>query len=159
MLLPLGEHFHIVTALPALYFRRGKPANRVPKVDLEPPLDDNADGGELKVGVRNGADLGWKDAFDAFTCTECGRCKDACPTFITGKPLSMKWVNDSLKHHLVENREAIVAGGEEAVARAGRQRNQRGHALGVHDLRLLRSRLPDRARTPAARSTGCVSTA
>ncbi|HEY5808960.1 MAG TPA: (Fe-S)-binding protein [Povalibacter sp.] len=116
VLLPLGEHFHIVTALPALYFRRGKPANEVPKVDLSPLLDDNADASELKVGVRNAADLGWKDAFDAFTCTECGRCKDSCPTFITGKPLSMKWINDSLKHHLVENREAIVAGGEKAAA-------------------------------------------
>ena len=53
-------------------------------------------------------DLTWKDGLDAFTCTECGRCKDACPTFLTGKPLSLKWVNDSLKHHLVEQREAIL---------------------------------------------------
>ena len=30
VLLPTGEHFHIVTALPALFFRRGGPANRVP---------------------------------------------------------------------------------------------------------------------------------
>ena len=35
VILPLGEHFHIVTALPALFFRRGGPANRVPDVDLE----------------------------------------------------------------------------------------------------------------------------
>ena len=26
VLLPVGEHFHIVTALPALFFRRGQPA-------------------------------------------------------------------------------------------------------------------------------------
>jgi len=25
------------------------------------------------------------------------RCKDACPTFLTGKPLSLKWVNDGVK--------------------------------------------------------------
>ena len=25
VILPLGEHFHIVTALPALFFRRGRP--------------------------------------------------------------------------------------------------------------------------------------
>ncbi len=111
VLLPLGEHFHIVTALPALFFRRGKPANAVPTVDLSPLLDDSADASELKVGARSVADLVWKDALDAFTCTECGRCKDACPAFQTGKPLSMKGVNDSLKHHLLEQREAILAGG------------------------------------------------
>jgi hypothetical protein len=35
VILPLGEHFHIVTALPALFFRRGRPANAVPTIDLE----------------------------------------------------------------------------------------------------------------------------
>jgi Fe-S oxidoreductase len=112
VLLPLGEHFHIVTALPALFFRRGTPANSVPAVDLSPLLDDSADASALKVGARTVADLGWKDAFDAFTCTECGRCKDACPAFVTGKPLAMKWVNDKLKHHLLEQRETLLAGGE-----------------------------------------------
>jgi Fe-S oxidoreductase len=112
VLLPLGEHFHIVTALPALYFRRGGPANAVPPVDLSPLLDDSADASELKVGARTAADLSWKDALDAFTCTECGRCKDACPAFQTGKPLSMKGVNDSLKHHLLAQRTAIVGGAE-----------------------------------------------
>ena len=43
------------------------------------------------------------------SCTECGRCKDACPTFLTGKPLALKWVFDDLKHHLLAKREAIVA--------------------------------------------------
>ena len=42
------------------------------------------------------------------TCTECGRCKDACPTFLTGKPLAQKWVHDDLKHHLLEHRKAIT---------------------------------------------------
>ncbi len=67
------------------------------------------DEAEMKAGVRSARDLVWKDGLDAFTCTECGRCKDACPTHLTGKPLSLKAVNDSLKHHLVEQRDAIVA--------------------------------------------------
>jgi len=115
VLLPVGEHFHIVTALPALFFRRGGPANVVPPVDLEKLMSDEASEEDMKVGARTVADLGWKDGLDAFTCTECGRCKDACPTFLTGKPLSMKWVNDSLKHHLLEQREALLAGGEAAA--------------------------------------------
>jgi Fe-S oxidoreductase len=60
------------------------------------------------VGVGTAKDLTWKEGLDVFTCTECGRCKDACPTFLTGKPLSQKWVHDSLKHHLLEQREHIV---------------------------------------------------
>ena len=113
VILPLGEHFHIVTALPALFFRRGRPANVVPKVDLEAAMsgDDTA----MQVGARTALDLTWKEGLDAFTCTECGRCKDACPTFLTGKPLTMKWVNDSLKHHLVASHDAILATDAESL--------------------------------------------
>jgi Fe-S oxidoreductase len=108
VLLPVGEHFHIVTALPALFFRRGGPANRVPAVDLEAAMAGD-DAASMKIGVRTARDLTWKDGLDAFTCTECGRCKDACPTFVTGKPLALKWVFDGLKEHLLSQREAIVA--------------------------------------------------
>ena len=109
VLLPTGEHFHIVTALPALFFRRGRPANQVPTVDID-KLMAATDEAEMQAGVRTARDLTWKEGLDVFTCTECGRCKDACPTHLTGKPLSLKAVNDSLKHHLLEQREAIVAG-------------------------------------------------
>jgi Fe-S oxidoreductase len=108
VLLPWGEHFHIVTALPAVFFSRDTPLNRVPSVDLEKIMSDEA-GDDMKVGITTAADLVWKDAFDAFTCTECGRCKDACPTFLTDKPLALKWVHDSVKHHLLDKREAILA--------------------------------------------------
>jgi len=108
VLLPTGEHFHIVTALPVLFFRRGRPANRVPAVNIE-KLMEATDEADMKAGVRTARDLTWKEGLDAFTCTECGRCKDACPTHLTGKPLSLKAVNDSLKHHLLEQRDAIVA--------------------------------------------------
>ena len=60
-------------------------------------------------------DLHWKDALDAFTCTECGRCKDACPTFITGKPLALKWVFDDLKRHLLAERDRIVDSGADQL--------------------------------------------
>lgn len=118
VLLPAGEHFHIVTALPTLFFRRGRPAHRVPAVDVD-KLMEASDESEMKAGVRSAADLRWIDALDVFTCTECGRCKDACPTFLTGKPLSMKAVNDGLKHHLLERREALVAHAAEQPALIG----------------------------------------
>ena len=107
VLLPTGEHFHIVTALPALFFRRGRPGNRVPGVDLD-KLMEATDEADMRAGVRTARDLMWKDGLDAFTCTECGRCKDACPTHLTGKPLSLKAVNDTLKKHLLEQSEALL---------------------------------------------------
>ena len=107
VLLPTGEHFHIVTALPALFFRRGRPGNRVPTVDID-KLMEATDESEMHAGVRSARDLTWKDGLDVFTCTECGRCKDACPTHLTGKPLSLKKVNDTLKQHLIEQRDPIV---------------------------------------------------
>jgi Fe-S oxidoreductase len=106
-ILPIGEHFHIVTALPVVYLGRDVPANSVPGVDLAPLAADDVDPDTLKIGAKTALDLSWKEGLDAFTCTECGRCKDACPTFLTGKPLSLKWVNDSVKHHLVEHGAAI----------------------------------------------------
>jgi Fe-S oxidoreductase len=115
VILPLGEHFHIVTALPTLYFRRGAPANRVPAVALDAMMEAS-DATEMKIGVRTARDLTWKDGLDAFTCTECGRCKDACPTFLTGKPLALKWVHDGIKRHLLAQREALLGAGTESNA-------------------------------------------
>ena len=112
VILPLGEHFHIVTALPTLFFRRGRPANAVPFVDLEKAMADDA---AIAIGARTVADLTWKEGLDVFTCTECGRCKDACPTAVTGKPLSLKSVNDSLKRHLLEQRRNLRSGDREAL--------------------------------------------
>ncbi len=114
VILPVGEHFHIVTALPALFFRRGGPANRVPTLDLDAIMGAD-DASNMKIGVRTAGDLSWKDGLDAFTCTECGRCKDACPTFLTGKPLALKWVYDNLKGHLLAQRKAIVVGDDTAL--------------------------------------------
>ena len=113
VILPVGEHFHIVTALPALFFARATPLARVPSVNLDALMAEDAT--DIKVGARTALDLPWKDGFDAYTCTECGRCKDACPTFLTGKPLAMKWVHDSVKHHLLEQRAAILAHDEAAL--------------------------------------------
>jgi len=114
VILPTGEHFHIVTALPAVFLSRDTPLNRVPSVDLETIMADDAPA-DLRVGVRTAADLTWKDGLDAFTCTECGRCKDACPTFLTGKPLALKWVHDGLKQHLLAQAEPLRSGKADAL--------------------------------------------
>ena len=87
VLLPLGEHFHIVTALPGAVLRRRPARQRVPSVDLDRVMNAaDGDGRDGRACARRATSPG-RTRYDAFTCTECGRCKDACPTFLTGKPL------------------------------------------------------------------------
>jgi heterodisulfide reductase subunit C len=77
--IPFNKHFHVYTSFVNVYLRKLAPRGQLPAMDLE--REDQT------FGVRTLADLGWKDVFDGFTCTECGRCTEACPAASTGKPL------------------------------------------------------------------------
>ena len=57
---------------------------------------------DARFGVKTVTDLGWKDLLDGFTCTECGRCQDACPAWGTGKPLNPKTMIMGLRELSVE---------------------------------------------------------
>jgi Fe-S oxidoreductase len=80
--LPSSKHLHIATSFINIYFRKLEPRGELPAMDLEAE--------EATFGLRTLADLGWKDMLDGFTCTECGRCQQACPAWNTGKPLNPK---------------------------------------------------------------------
>jgi Fe-S oxidoreductase/nitrate reductase gamma subunit len=99
--LPYGKHFHIITALPNVFFARLSPAAALRKLDLEA---ENASYGTATV-----KDLSWKEAWDVYSCTECGRCQTHCPTYVTGKPLSHKEVNRAIRHHLADVAPALTA--------------------------------------------------
>ena len=40
------------------------------------------------LGIRDLADLSWKQLLDVDACTKCGRCHTACPAVASGAPLS-----------------------------------------------------------------------
>ncbi len=92
--LPFSKHLHIATSLPNVYLRKLAPRGELPAMDLERE--------DATFGVRTIADLGWKDLLDAFTCTECGRCQEACPANATGKPLNPKAMVMGMRHMAVE---------------------------------------------------------
>ncbi len=92
--LPYGKHFHIITALPNVLFARLPPAAALRKLDLEAE--------DASFGTATVKDLSWKDAWDVYSCTECGRCQTHCPTYVTGKPLSHKEVNRAIRRHLAD---------------------------------------------------------
>jgi Fe-S oxidoreductase len=45
-----------------------------------------------RFGAKDVTDLSWKNLLDAYSCTECGRCTDACPANMTGKLLSPRQI-------------------------------------------------------------------
>ena len=85
--LPRSKHLHIASAAFNVWFGRTGPGGR-----LEPLRFDDTDVPEedIRFGAGTAADLTWKQMLDTFSCTECGRCQDACPAFTTGKMLSPK---------------------------------------------------------------------
>ena len=97
--LPFSKHLHIATAFPNIYFRKLAPRGELPKLDLEA---ENA-----TFGLQTLQDLGWKDLLDGFTCTECGRCQEACPACNTGKPLNPKTFIMGIRHMSVEAEHGI----------------------------------------------------
>ena len=82
LFIPTNKHFHVYTSFVNIWFRKLGPRGELPKMDLE---DETA-----TFGLKTLQDLGWKDLLDGFTCTQCGRCQEACPAWTTGKPLNPK---------------------------------------------------------------------
>ncbi|MEE8396255.1 MAG: (Fe-S)-binding protein [bacterium] len=110
-LLPITKHMHVITALPNVFFGSlGYPHTPIPLLELE---DEEAfeSGG---LGVDRLEQLTWKQGLDLYTCTECGRCFDICPTYVTDKPLALKWFNDSLRHHMEEQEATLRKTGASA---------------------------------------------
>ncbi len=88
--LPTTKHLHVVTSFFNVYLRKLDPRGALPAMDLEAE--------DATYGLRTLADLAWKDVLDGFTCTECGRCQDACPAHFTGKPLNPKALVMGVRH-------------------------------------------------------------
>jgi len=104
-ILPLGKHFHVITALPNVFLKSlGYPHEKTKLLDLE---DESAWENE-SLGINHIHQLNWKQGLDLYTCTECGRCKEVCPTYTTDKPLNLYDFNDALKHELIKNTNIII---------------------------------------------------
>jgi Fe-S oxidoreductase/nitrate reductase gamma subunit len=94
--LPFSKHLHIITSIPNVYFSSLKPKGRLNPINFE-----NIENVE-KFGALDVDDLTWKQIFDGYTCTECGRCTSACPANLTGKPLSPREIIVSIRKRTFE---------------------------------------------------------
>lgn len=92
--LPFSKHMHILTAIPNCFFRNLDGINIPPREEFK----------KGKVfGVERVEQFTWKGLFDSYSCTECGRCSDACPATFTGKPLDPRLVVHDIKANLLRN--------------------------------------------------------
>lgn len=112
-----SKHLHILLAFPNTYFANLKPKGKFANLDsvtneVKLMMDPNADpfaaapvaeGEEpAKFGASDVQDLNWVQLMNAYTCTECGRCTEACPANITGKKLSPRKIMMDTRDRLEE---------------------------------------------------------
>lgn len=109
--LPYSKHLHIMLAFPNTFFTRPEPKgemHNMPAIQhevqsmLDPSFVVPATDGEIQFGAKDVYDLSWKSLLDAYTCTECGRCTDACPANQTGKKLSPRKIMMDTRDRMTE---------------------------------------------------------
>jgi Fe-S oxidoreductase len=88
--LPYSKHFHVFTSLFNIYFRDLEPQKNLKPMDMEAE----------HFGINKIQDFTWKQMLDFYTCVECGRCLENCPTTLTGKPLRPKDFGNDLRDYL-----------------------------------------------------------
>jgi len=92
--LPYSKMIHLVTGPVNVFLSDLRPAGILAATDLEAE--------NPVLGAASLWDSTWKDLADLDACTECGRCQENCPAFLTGKPLNPKKLILDLQHHLHE---------------------------------------------------------
>ena len=102
--LPHSKHLHIATAAVNVFFSRARARGRLEPLRFDLPDD------ELRFGAGTVADLTWKEIVDGFSCTECGRCQDACPAWATGKILSPKLLIMGIRDQVLAQSAEPIAG-------------------------------------------------
>jgi Fe-S oxidoreductase len=97
VLLPYSKHFHILVSPLNVFFAPLEPKGQYRSMDLE-----NSE----TFGVGSLTELTWKDLFDTYNCTECGRCTSRCPANMSGKELDPKWLH--LRERLFDEAPALL---------------------------------------------------
>lgn len=90
--IPYSHHQHPLFCPISIFFRSFRPSGAMAPVSL----------GEERLGASGVKDLSWKDLLESYACTQCGRCQDSCPVYLTGKPFSPKLLLVGINEHLKE---------------------------------------------------------
>lgn len=123
-ILPYSKHFHVIMAVPNVFFSRLEPKAKLGTMEsitkevkslLDPGADPYAAAADAnaapaeKFGIKDVTDITWKHVMDAYTCTECGRCTEVCPANNTGKKLSPRKLFIDLRRRINETGADFIA--------------------------------------------------
>ena len=97
--IPFTKAFHLISSPLNMLFRGPGPVGQLPVVAAS--------------GVKTIRDFSWRQLLQIDSCTWCGRCQDACPTYHCGFPLSPRDLVQTLDGQLV--RTAIKPNGDAAA--------------------------------------------
>ena len=100
--LPYSKHLHVLTSTFNVYFSDLTPKGALLPINL-------ADETLTRYGAADVDDLTWKQLFDGYTCTECGRCTSVCPANTTGKLLSPKKIVVDVRARTFEKAPLMIA--------------------------------------------------
>ncbi len=67
------------------------------------------------TGANQVEQFTWRQMLDFYTCTECGRCQDWCPSYASGLSLSPKLLMMNLRDNLMERGVALSAGSSNGI--------------------------------------------
>lgn len=117
-LFPYTKFFHMVSSPLNLFFSRTKrPKGALPFIgDIQQLMEK---GEEFSLGLGTIKNYTWKNLLDLDACTQCGRCQEVCPAYLSGKPLSPKWmILDTRNHAHTLLAKGLVANGGTLAAPA-----------------------------------------
>ncbi|MGC8605369.1 MAG: 4Fe-4S dicluster domain-containing protein, partial [Desulfomonilaceae bacterium] len=95
--LPMSKHFHVITAIPNVFFSNLKNGT------IKPVRYGVSDWMELEqCGVSDLTGFTWKHILDFYSCADCGRCTDNCPANTVGRSLSPKMISVKARDYAYE---------------------------------------------------------
>jgi Fe-S oxidoreductase len=90
---PRSKHLHPLFSFPNIAFRNLAPKGSLRPVDLNKPET---------IRISKIHDFTWKQLLDGYACTWCGRCQEACPARLSGKPLYPRELILGMKERLIK---------------------------------------------------------
>ncbi|MBI9044377.1 MAG: 4Fe-4S dicluster domain-containing protein [Anaerolineaceae bacterium] len=109
--LPVTKFKHMLFSPLNIFFANLEPVGRLSSIK-------ETEGGD-QIFVDRLVNLSWKQIMDGYACTECGRCQDVCPAYVSGSALNPKDVVGNIRD--ATNREArnLLKGGTAEKALIG----------------------------------------
>jgi len=97
---PFGIQFHVETSLFSIYFSKLERGTIKP-VRWDVP-DEHLD--QVKsFGVKTFEDFTWKHILDFYSCADCGRCADNCPSNAVGRPLAPRFLTIKARDYVFQH--------------------------------------------------------